>query len=70
MKIVGNEVIFTKEEKQKINRLLEEGEEIQRQNGNRLYTDEEMWKPILGEEFYNKLVEEEIRGNLGELYYT
>ena len=62
MRIVGNEVFFTKEEKQKINRLLEEGEEIQRQNGNRLYTDEEMWKPILGEEFYNELVQEEMRG--------
>ena len=64
MKIVGNEVFFTKEEKQKINRLLEEGEEIQRQNGNKLYTDEEMWKPILGEEFYNELVQEEIKGQV------
>jgi len=64
MKIVGNEVFFTKEEKQKIKCLLEEGEEIQRQNGNRLYTDEEMWKPILGEEFYNKLVQEEIKGQV------
>ena len=69
MKIVGNEVFFTKKEKQKINRLLEEGEEKQRQNGNRLYTDEEMWKPILGEEFYNELIQEEMRGNLGALYY-
>lgn len=64
MKIVGNEVFFTKEEKQKIKCLLEEGEEIQRQNGNRLFTDEEMWKPILGEEFYNELVQEEIKGQV------
>ena len=55
MQIVGNEIIFTKEEKQRINRLLEEGEEMQRQNGNKLYTDEEIWKPILGEENYRKL---------------
>ena len=69
MKIVGNEIIFTKEEKERINSLLEEGEEIQRQNGNRLYTDEEIWKPILGEDFYNELIQEKMWGNLGELYY-
>ena len=33
MQVKGNEIIFTDEEKQRINRLLEEGEEIQRQNG-------------------------------------
>ena len=62
MKVVGNEIIFTKEEKQRINRLLEEGEEMQRQNGNRLYTDEEIWKPILGEEYYNELIQDEMWG--------
>lgn len=67
MQIVGNEIIFTDEEKQRINRLLEEGEEMQRQNGNRLYTDEEVWKPILGEEFYNELVQDEMWGYLGRV---
>lgn len=67
MQIVGNEIIFTDEEKQRINRLLEEGEEVQRQNGNRLYTDEEVWKPILGEKFYNELVQDEMWGNLGRV---
>ena len=62
MQIVGNEIIFTDEEKQRINRLLEEGEEMQRQNENRLYTDEEVWKPILGEEYYNKLIQDEMWG--------
>lgn len=67
MQVKGNEIIFTYEEKQRINRLLEEGEEIQRQNGNRLYTDEEVWKPILGEEYYNELIEDEMWGNLGRV---
>lgn len=67
MHIVGNEIIFTKEEKQRINRLLEEGEEMQRQNGNKLYTDEEVWKPILGEEYYNELIQDEMWGNLGRV---
>ena len=67
MQVKGNKIIFTYEEKQRINRLLEEGEEIQRQNGNRLYTDEEVWKPILGEEYYNELIEDEMWGNLGRV---
>lgn len=62
MKVVGNEIIFTEEEKERINYLLEEGEEIQRQNGNKLYTDEEVWKPILGEKYYNELIQEEMWG--------
>ena len=40
---------------------------MQRQNGNRLYTDEEIWKPILGEEFYNELVQDEMWGHLGRV---
>ena len=67
MKVKENEIIFTDEEKQRINRLLEEGEAMQRQNGNRLYTDEEIWKPILGEEFYNELVQDEMWGHLGRV---
>ena len=28
----------------------------------RYYTDEEVWKPILGEKIYNELVQEEMWG--------
>ena len=52
MHIVGNEIMFTKEEKQRINRLLEEGEEMQRQNGNKLYSHDEVWGKLLGEKYY------------------
>jgi len=34
---------FTDEERKIIDTLLEEGEEMQRQNGNRRYTEEELW---------------------------
>ncbi len=65
MKAIGNEIIFTKKERERIDQLLKEGEEIQRQNGNRLYTDEEVWKPILGEKYYNELIQNEMWGHLG-----
>lgn len=65
MKVVGNEIIFTKKERESIDKLLEEGEELQRQNENRLYTDEEVWKPILGEKYYNELIQNEMWGHFG-----
>jgi len=37
---------FTDEERKIIDRLLEEGEEMQRQNGNKTYTHEEVWKTL------------------------
>lgn len=46
---------FSEEEMEIIDKLLEEADEIQRQNGNRLYTDEEVWGPILGEIYYKEL---------------
>lgn len=46
---------FTKKERERIDSLLEEGREIQRQNGNRLYTDEEVWGEILGEYYYKEI---------------
>ena len=55
MQIVGNEIIFTDEEKQRIDRLLEESDEEQRKNGNKLYSHDEVWSKILGEENYRKL---------------
>lgn len=59
MKIIGNQAIFTKEEEERIDRLLAEADEEQKRNGNKYYTDEEVWKPILGEKLYNQLIEEE-----------
>jgi len=47
MKIVGNEAIFTKEEREIIDRLLAKSDEEQR-----LYSHDEVWGPILGEEYY------------------
>ncbi len=38
---------FTDEEMKIIDRLLEEGEEMQRQNGNKRYTLEETWGELL-----------------------
>ena len=52
MKIVGNEIIFTKEEKERIDRLLAESDEEQERNGNKLYSHDEVWGPILGEDYY------------------
>ena len=52
MKIVGNEIIFTKEEKERIDRLLAESDEEQERNGNKLYSHDEVWGPILGEYYY------------------
>ena len=59
MKIIGNQAIFTKKEEERIDRLLAEADEEQKRNGNKYYTDEEVWKPILGEKLYNQLIEEE-----------
>ena len=54
---------FTTEERKRIDKLLAEAEEEeQKRNGNRYYTDEEVWKPILGEKIYNELVQEEMWG--------
>ena len=52
MKIVGNEVIFTKEERERIDRLLAESDEEQRKNGNKLYSHDEVWGQLLGEKYY------------------
>lgn len=57
---------FTTEERKRIDKLLAEADEEQRRNENRYYTDEEVWKPILGEEIYNELVQEEMWGRIGE----
>lgn len=62
MKIIGNQAIFTKEEEERIDRLLAEADEEQKRNGNKYYTDEEVWKPILGKKLYNQLIEEEKLG--------
>lgn len=51
----GESMQFTKKERERIDSLLEEGREIQRQNGNRLYTDEEVWGEILGEYYYKEI---------------
>ena len=55
MKIIGNEAIFTKEEEEIIDRLLAESDEEQRRNGNKLYSHDEVWGKILGEEYYKSL---------------
>ena len=52
MKIVGNEIIFTKEEKERIDKLLKESDEEQRKNGNKLYSHDEVWGQLLGEKYY------------------
>ena len=39
---------FTAEERKIIDRLLEESDEEQRKNGNKYYTEEEVWGLILG----------------------
>ena len=57
---------FTTEERKRIDKLLAEADEEQRRNENRYYTDEEVWKPILGEKIYNELVQEEMWGRIGE----
>ena len=44
MKIVGNEVFFTKEEEERIDRLLVESDEEQRKNGDKLYSHDEVWR--------------------------
>ena len=52
---VQEPISFTKEEIERIDRLLEESDEEQRQNGNKLYTHDEVWGEILGEEYYKSL---------------
>lgn len=52
MRIVGNEVFFTKEERLRIDRLLAESDEEQRRNGNKLYSHDEVWESILGKDYY------------------
>lgn len=46
---------FTKQERERIDKLLEEVDEEQRKNGNKLYTHAEVWGEILGEENYKLL---------------
>jgi len=55
MEIVGNEIIFTKEERERIDRLLAEVDEEQEKNGNKLYSHAEVWGELLGEENYKLL---------------
>ena len=43
---------FTAEEREIIDKLLEESDEEQRKNGNKLYSHEEVWRSILGREKY------------------
>ena len=52
MKVVGNEIIFTKEERERIDRLLAESDEEQRKNGDKLYSHDEVWGQLLGEKYY------------------
>ena len=47
---------FTEEQRKRINRLLEEGEEYQRQTGNKTYTIEEVRNEIL-KQYYKHLEE-------------
>ena len=49
-------IIFTPEERARIDRLLVEGEEYQRTHGNKQYTIEEMWGEIM-EQHYKFLQE-------------
>ena len=52
MQIVGNEAFFTKEEEDRIDRLLAEVDEEQKRNGNKLYSHDEVWGQLLGEKYY------------------
>lgn len=49
------EIQFTREEMEIIDKLLEESDEEQRRNGNKLYSHAEVWGEILGEENYRLL---------------
>ena len=49
------EIQFTREEMEIIDKLLEESDEEQRRNGNKLYSHAEVWGQILGEENYRLL---------------
>ena len=53
--VYQQEIQFTREEMEIIDKLLEEADELQIKNGNRLYTDEEVWGPVLGEIYYKQL---------------
>ena len=46
---------FTEKEIERIDKLLEESDEEQRKNGNKLYTHEEVLGSILGEKYYKSL---------------
>ena len=48
----GKYMQFTDEERKIIDKLLAEGEEMQRQCGNRIYTTEEVWGELM--EIYHK----------------
>lgn len=50
---------FTDEERRIIDKLLEEGEEMQRQNGNKRYTLEEVWGELL--EIYHRDLQNWVR---------
>ena len=52
MQIVGNEAFFTKEEEDRIDRLLAEVDEEQKRTGNKLYSHDEVWGQLLGEKYY------------------
>jgi hypothetical protein len=49
---------FTAEERKIIDRLLEESDEMQRQNDNRLYTEEEVWGALM--EVHNRIVQNKL----------
>ena len=63
---------FTEKELKRINELLEESRELQRKNGNKMYSMEEVWKNLEitqeEKELVEKLKEERIRN--GEKVYT
>ena len=46
---------FTDEEIERIDKLLAESDEEQKQNGNKLYTHDEVWGKFLGEQYYKTL---------------
>lgn len=49
---------FTKKERERIDRLLKESDEMQKQEGSRYYTTEEVWGAIL--EQYNRDIQNNI----------
>lgn len=60
IKIMEEEIMqFTDEERKIIDKLLEEGEEMQRQCGNKRYTLEEVWGELM--EIYHKDLQNWVR---------